>query len=86
MAVTTLTIGGMTSVHAVRAIETALTPVAGITRLEVALGRARIEHDGRATPDALREAVTLAGYEVRELREEREGLPQYREWGIGNGE
>ena len=74
MVVTRLAIGGMTSVHAVRAIETALTAVPGITRLDVTLGRAAIEHDGRATPDALREAVALAGYEVRELREERGGL------------
>ena len=73
--ITTLTIGGMTSVHAVRAIETALTPVAGITRLDVALGRATIQHDGRATPEALREAIALAGYEVREVREERGRLP-----------
>ncbi len=75
MIVTRLTIAGMTSVHAVRAIETALTPVAGIARLDVSLGRATIEHDGRATPDALRDAIALAGYEVCELTEERGGLP-----------
>ena len=75
MVVTRLTIGGMTSVHAVRAVETALTPVPGIARMDVTLGRATIEHDGRATPVALREAIELAGYEVREVREERGGLP-----------
>jgi copper chaperone CopZ len=75
-AVTTrLTIGGMTSVHAVRAVETALTPVPGIVRLEITLGRATIEHDGRATPAALRDAIAAAGYEVREVREERGRLP-----------
>ncbi len=75
MVITRLAIGGMTSVHAVRAIETALTPVPGIARMDVTLGRATIEHDGRATPDALREAIAVAGYEVREVTEERARLP-----------
>ena len=75
MPVIRLTIGGMTSVHAVRAIEIALTPVEGITRMDVTLGRATIEHDGRATADALRAAIALAGYEVGEVREERGQLP-----------
>ena len=75
MPTTRLAIGGMTSVHAVRAVETALTPVPGISRLEVSLGRAVIEHDGRATPDALREAIALAGYAVEEVTVERGRLP-----------
>jgi copper chaperone CopZ len=75
MIVTTLTIGGMRSVHCVRAVYTALAAVEGIARAEVALGRARIEHDGRATADALAAAVAVAGYEVVERREERRTLP-----------
>jgi copper chaperone CopZ len=72
---TRLTIAGMTSVHAVRAVQTALTPVEGITSVHVALGEAVIEHDGRATPDALRAAIAVAGFEVTAAIEERRRLP-----------
>ena len=72
--VTTLRIGGMLSVHAVRAVFTALAGVEGIARADVELGRAVVEHDGRATPERLREAVALAGCEVLEVREERRRL------------
>ena len=65
----------MTSVHAVRAVSTALTAVEGITRADVTMGTATVEHDGRATPEALTAAVALAGYEVTEYREERRRLP-----------
>ena len=75
MIVTTLAIGGMRSVHCVRAVYTALAAVEGIARAEVALGSARIEHDGRATADALAAAVAVAGYEVVESREARRTLP-----------
>jgi copper chaperone CopZ len=57
----TADIGGMRSVHAARAVWTALAAVAGVTTAEVVLGRAVIEHDGRATVDALREAIAMAG-------------------------
>ena len=72
---THLTIKGMSSVHSVRAVFTALAAVEGISRADVSMGRATIEHDGRATADALRAAVAVAGYEVTELRQERGGLP-----------
>ena len=71
---TRLTIAGMTSVHATRAVATALTPVEGITGVDVRLGTATIDHDGRATPDALRAALAAAGYEVLQLTEERRRL------------
>lgn len=73
--ITTLRIGGMLSVHAKRAVFTALTGVEGISRAEVELGRAVIDHDGRATPERLREAVALAGCEVVEVVEDRRRLP-----------
>ena len=73
--VTTLTISGMRAVHAARAVYTALAGVEGIARAEVALGRAVVEHDGRATPDKLREAVALAGCEVVAVDEDRRSLP-----------
>ena len=72
---TTLTISGMRAVHAVRAVFTALAAVEGIARADVSLGRAVVEHDGRATPDKLRDAVALAGCEVTEVREDRRTLP-----------
>jgi len=73
--VTTLVIRGMPAVHAVRAVFTALTAVEGIATADVSLGRAVVEHDGRATPERLAAAVALAGYEVTEWREERGRLP-----------
>ena len=71
MATTTLLIAGMRAVHAVRAVYTALASVEGIAHADVSLGRAVIEHDGRATPERLREAVALAGCEVTRVDEDR---------------
>jgi copper chaperone CopZ len=68
---TTLRIDGMRSVHCVRAVFTALAGVEGIARADVTLGRAVVEHDGRATTARLREAVALSGYAVEESTEER---------------
>lgn len=68
----TANIGGMHSVHAARAVWTALAAVPGVTTAEVVLGRAVIEHDGRATVDALREAIAMAGCELLETTEERQ--------------
>ncbi len=71
---TTLTIAGMTSVHAARALYTALGGVDGVERAEVKVGEAVVEHDGRATPEVLRALVGSLGYEVLAWREERRGL------------
>ncbi len=73
--ITTLLIDGMLSVHSVRAVYTALGMVEGITSADVQMGRAIVEHDGRATQEALRQAVELAGCEVRLASEERRRLP-----------
>ena len=62
------------SVNSVRAIYTALQGMEGIVRADVSLGRAIIDHDGRATPEKLRDAVGTAGYEVLEILEERRSL------------
>ncbi|HET6700997.1 MAG TPA: heavy metal-associated domain-containing protein [Gemmatimonadaceae bacterium] len=62
------------SVHAVRAVYTALQGVDGIVRAEVTRAEATIEHDGRATPGQLRDAVRAAGYEALEIVEERRRL------------
>lgn len=68
--ITRLTIPDMTTIHATRAIETALAMVPGISRYEIARGTATIVHDGRATAAALREAVAVAGFQIAEVREE----------------
>ena len=72
---TMLRIGGMRSVHAARELFTALAGVEGIDRADVKVGEAVIEHDGRATIDALRAVVEGLGYSVLAWREERRGLP-----------
>jgi copper chaperone CopZ len=71
---THLRIHGMSSPHCIRAVFTALTPVEGILSADVVLGAVDVEHDGRATPDALREAIAVAGYEVAAVVEERRRL------------
>ncbi|HEX6965682.1 MAG TPA: copper chaperone [Gemmatimonadaceae bacterium] len=68
---TRLVIAGMTSMHSVHAVYTALTPVEGIVHLQIGLGQAMVQHDGRATCEAIAEAIAVAGYEVTECREER---------------
>ena len=63
------------SIHAVRAIYTALQGVEGILQANVSRGGATIEHDGRATAKRLREAVETAGYAVMEVVEDSRRLP-----------
>jgi hypothetical protein len=70
-----LTIRGMRAVHTVRAFYTALSPIEGIVRLEINLGGAVIEHDGRVTQQQLHDAAETAGLEITEIREERRRLP-----------
>lgn len=68
-------IAGMSCQHCVRAVFTALTPVDGITSANVTIGGATIEHDGRVTLEAVRDAIAVAGYEVEDGAEERGRLP-----------
>ena len=68
----TAIIGGMHSVHSVRAVYTALAAVPGVATAEVVLGRAIIEHDGGATVAAVRAAIAMAGCELLETTEERQ--------------
>ena len=65
----------MTCQRCVQAVFTSLTPVPGITSTEVTIGAATIEHDGRATIDALREAIGASGYVVTLAEEQRRRLP-----------
>jgi copper chaperone len=72
---TRLRVLGMTCQHCVNAVFTALTPVEGIIAAEVEIGLVTVEHDGRATVDALRAAIAVAGYEAALASEERRQLP-----------
>ena len=65
----------MTCQRCVQAVWTSLAAVEGITTAEVKIGRAEIEHDGRATVEAIREAVAVAGYDVQDSIESRRQLP-----------
>ena len=73
--VTIATISGMSCAHCVRAVFTSLTGVEGIVRADVSIGRAVIEHDGSATAEAIKQAISIAGYEVMEFRDDRRTLP-----------
>jgi copper chaperone CopZ len=64
-------VDGMRAVHCVRAVQTALTLVPGVSWCEVTMGRVELEHDGRATEAALRDAIAVTGFTVREVRTER---------------
>jgi copper chaperone len=72
---TRLRVLGMSCQHCVNAVFTALTPVEGIVAAEVEIGSVLVEHDGRATLEALRDAIAVAGYEAVLATEERRHLP-----------
>lgn len=75
---TTVSIHGMSSAHAVRAVFTALAGVGGIDRADVSLGMAVIEHDGSVTVNAIRDAIAIAGFETGDFTENRRVLPLAR--------
>lgn len=70
-----LTIAGMPAVHARHAVFLALGAVDGVRSAEVELGRAVVEHDGRATEAALRAAVAAVGFELTSVRPLPRTLP-----------
>ena len=65
----------MSCAHCVRAVFTSLAGVEGVLRADVSIGAAEVEHDGRATVDALRDAIAVAGYEVVDGETNRRALP-----------
>lgn len=73
--ITTAKITGMTCAHCVRAVFTALGGVPGILTADVSLGKAVIDHDGTVTPEAIAEAISIAGYEVAATSDSRRALP-----------
>jgi copper chaperone CopZ len=62
--ITRVRIDGMSCQHCVRAVFTALAAVEGISRADVGLGIAEVEHDGSVVLDRIREAIDVAGYQV----------------------
>ena len=73
--ITTVRINGMSCAHCIRAVFTALGGVEGVSRADVSIGQAVIEHDGSVTHDAITEAISIAGYDVADFREDRRALP-----------
>ena len=73
--ITTATISGMTCSHCVRAVFTALGGVPGVARADISIGRAVIEQDGSASHESIAEAISIAGYEVVSIRDDRRALP-----------
>ena len=72
---TTVSINGMSCAHCVRAVFTSLAGVEGIDRADVSIGRAVIEHTGSVTPEQIRDAIAVAGYEVTDFNVDRRSLP-----------
>ena len=72
---TTASISGMTCAHCVRAVFTSLAGVEGIDSADVSIGRAAIEHNGTVTPEQIRSAIAIAGYEVTDFKDDRRSLP-----------
>lgn len=66
---------GMTCQHCVTAVFTSLTAVEGIIAADVVVGCVTVEHDGRATVEALRDAIAVAGYDAVLAAEEKRQLP-----------
>ncbi len=65
----------MTCQHCVRAVFTALAAVDGISRADVRIGAADVEHDGSVTVEQLSDAIAVAGYLVSEDGLSRRRLP-----------
>lgn len=73
--ITHVRVEGMTCQHCVRAVFTALAAVDGITRADVKLGSADIEHDGTVTVEQIAAAVDVAGYTIGKAETNRRALP-----------
>ena len=72
---TTAIVTGMSCAHCVRAVFTALGGVPGVSRADVSIGRAIVEHDGTTSQDAIAQAISIAGYEVVSMSDDRRALP-----------
>jgi copper chaperone CopZ len=61
----------MNAVHAVRALNTSLGGLPGVTHVDVKMGEAVVAHDGRLSEKMLRDAVKHAGLTIVNLSEDR---------------
>lgn len=68
-------IGGMRTVHCVRAVFQALAGVPGVERADVSMGEARLDTTPAFDPSAIRAGLKLLGYEVGDIQETRRPLP-----------
>jgi copper chaperone CopZ len=68
-------IEGLLSVHAVRAVRTALAGVPGVLGAEVSMRGAVLDADADIAPALLHEALGHAGVQVLEIRTEKGSLP-----------
>jgi copper chaperone CopZ len=66
-----LRLSGMNAVHAVRALNTALGGLTGVTHVDVKMGEAIVTHDGRLSESTLRDAVKTASLTITNLTEDR---------------
>jgi copper ion binding protein len=66
MTESTYSVTGMTCDHCVRAVQAAVTGIAGVVSVTVDLGAGRVTltSDGPVDPDRVKAAVEEAGYEV----------------------
>lgn len=70
-----LTIGGMRTVHCVRAVTQALAGIPGARRANVSMGRAELESSAPVDPGTVASWLSTAGYELLSMEPLR-GLPQ----------
>jgi copper chaperone CopZ len=68
-------IEGLLSVHAVRAVRTALGAVPGVTGAEVSMRGAVLEADGPVDRACLDEALAIVGVRATDVRVEKGSLP-----------
>jgi copper chaperone CopZ len=68
-------IAGLISIHAVRAVRTALTGVPGIESAMVSMAGADLECVAPVDEGLLADALSLAGVTLVAVRAERAGLP-----------
>lgn len=68
-------IEGLLSVHAVRAVWTALAAVPGVRHADVSMRGAVLEADGPIDRAMLADALALAGVQMVAVREEKGHLP-----------
>jgi copper chaperone CopZ len=73
--ITRLRIDGMMCTRCVEAVFTSLTPVEGITRADVWIGGAEIEHEVGVSEGQLRDAIAVSGYTVSAASSDRRRLP-----------